>query len=136
MRRHVLLALAALPLLAGCALFDNGLADAPLHVVFFDVDSTALNPAAEGIVANAARVAVRNPLAPVVVLGFAGPFGNSDTSRALSAQRAETVAAGLRTAGVAASRISIQPRGEVPYEMMPVESRRVEIRIGDAQVAR
>ena len=55
------------------------------------------------------------------------PGGN----RELSQRRAEAVAAQLRANKVDASRITVLPLGAVPYERAPVESRRVEIKIGN-----
>lgn len=136
LRRSLLLGLATLPLLAGCALFDDRLEEAPLHVVYFPIDGATLDSAAQGTIANAAKVANRHPAAPVAVLGYAGPVGGAAFNQQLSAERAEAVAAALRQGGVAPGRISIQPRGEVAYELMPIESRRVEIRIGEAQIKR
>lgn len=134
MRRHFLLGLVALPLLAGCAMPGNEAPQAPLHVVFFTEDSAALDEAAQGVVAQVARAAQAQPGAPVQVLGFADPDGGRAYNQALSAARAENVAAALRAQGIAPARIRVAPRGPVPFEMMPLESRRVEIRIGQEQV--
>ncbi|WP_419900000.1 OmpA family protein [Roseomonas sp. USHLN139] len=128
MRRVFLMGLTALPLLAGCAMTPP--TALPAAVVFFTEDSAALDPAAQGVVGDVARQAAAQPEAPVTVLGFADPDGGRAYNRALSAARAENVAEALRQAGVAPARIRTTPRGPVPFEMMPLESRRVEIRIG------
>ncbi|WP_159999345.1 OmpA family protein [Roseomonas sp. 18066] len=129
MRRVFLLGLTALPFLAGCAMVEAPSAP-PVAVVFFTEDSAALDPTAQGIVGDVARQAVAQPAVPVTVLGFADPDGGRAYNRALSAARAENVAEALRQAGVPPARIRTTPRGPVPFEMMPLESRRVEIRIG------
>jgi len=99
-------------------------------VVFFTPNSIAMEPDAEALVRQAAAKAQATPRAPVSVLGFASPVGDSEANRALSRARAETVAATLASAGVPRERIGIRSRGSVPYEDTAQESRRVEIVIG------
>ena len=141
MRRHLLLL--AAPLLAGLAAACTtggpaALAGAaggpPRYVVFFTEDSAALDPAARDVIGQAAAAAARvNPTAPVRVLGFAAPDAGSPAfNRSLAQTRAQNVADGLVAAGVPQGRVRIESRGAVPYEMMPTESRRVEIAIGGA----
>ena len=130
MRRSLLLSLVCLPLLAGCALFRGNLADQPPRIVFYSPYSSELDEPAKLVVADAADLAGDFPFAPVRVLGFADPDGTTAENRALSARRAEVVAEELRRLGVRASRITVQPRGEVPFEAVALESRRVEIRVG------
>lgn len=135
MRRVFLIGLASLPLLAACTLPGETPPPAPpVQVVFFTEDSASLDEAAQGVVAQVAQAAQAQPQAPVQVLGFADPDGGRAYNQALSAARAENVAAALRVQGVAPARIRVAPRGPVPFEMMPLESRRVEIRIGQEQV--
>ncbi|MFC4165828.1 OmpA family protein [Teichococcus aestuarii] len=136
MRRPFLLGLLALPLLAGCAMPGGEASQAPVHVVFFTEDSAALDEAAQAVVADAARKAQADASLPVRVMGFADPDGGRAYNRALSAARAERVAGALREQGVPAARISVAPRGPVPFEMMPLESRRVEIVLGGQAPAR
>jgi len=97
---------------------------------FFTADSAQLDDAAKNVIADAAAGAQRSPGTPVVVAGFADPIGDPAYNRALSEARAQIVAEALRNAGVAPSRISVQPRGPVKPEGYATESRRVEIRIG------
>jgi outer membrane protein OmpA-like peptidoglycan-associated protein len=133
-RRH--LALALLPLMAGCAMFEGPLSEQPPRIVFFTEDSAALDEPAVGVVANAARLANRYPSASVEVLGYAGPVGGQQYNVALSQARAKTVEDALLARGVAASRITVRGRGPVAYELAPIESRRVEIRVIPAAPAR
>ncbi len=137
-RRHLLattLMLAPL-VLAGCAqpsVTREGALQGPAGqsmVVYFNADSAALDDAAKDIVKGAAEIAVRNPTAPVAVIGFADPEGSRAFNQALSRARAENVANELRTAGVAAGRIAVLARGPVPAVDLAQQSRRVEIRIG------
>ena len=132
MRRFFLLAsLAALPLLAACASPRMGTPQA--RVVFFERDDATLDDAAKGLLAEAADIANRYPETKVSVLGFANPEPTPvpGGNRELSQRRAEAVAAQLRANKVDASRITVLPLGAVPYERAPVESRRVEIKIGN-----
>ena len=103
-----------------------------LPVVFFTDDSAAMGPEARAVIAEAAERARARPGVPVAVRGFTAPEGNPSPafSRALAEARAQNVADALAANGVSRDRIRVQPRGPVPFEMMPVESRRVEIHIG------
>ncbi len=123
-RRSLAFALPVL-LVAACATQTT----APVTTVFFTEDSAALDADAQAVVKQAARRAAA-ATGPVTVAGFAGPVGGLAYNRALSEARAQHVADQLAAEGVARSRIRIVPRGPVPYEAMPTESRRVEIRIG------
>jgi outer membrane protein OmpA-like peptidoglycan-associated protein len=97
-------------------------------VIFFTADSAALDDPARSVIQKAAEVARSHPLAPVQVLGFAAPdTGTPAYNHTLAQARAQNVADALVTAGVAKDRVRIRSRGAVPFEMMPIESRRVEI---------
>ncbi len=133
MRRRMLLTAAAPLLLAGCEAFNAAtgrrLEDEPVDIVFFTVDGDTLDDAARAVVRGAARTAARHPYARVNVFGYAGPAGGAAFNRALSDRRARHVADLLREFGVPGERIFVVPRGPVPFEMAPIESRRVEIRL-------
>jgi outer membrane protein OmpA-like peptidoglycan-associated protein len=129
-RRLFLSALpAATALLAACQT-TPATEVAQRRVVFFTEDSAALNENGLAIVANAAEFAKANPALPVAVLGYAGPVGSAQFNRALSEARARHVADHLVEFGVERRRIAIRPRGPVPFDMIPTESRRVEIAVG------
>ena len=138
LRRSALAAaLAPLPLLAALAACQSrsgaeAARQRALPVVFFTDDSAAMGPEARAVVAEAAERARARPGAPVAVRGFAAPDNASSPlfGRALAEARARNVADALVADGVPRDRIRVQPRGNVPFEMMPVESRRVEIHIG------
>ncbi len=136
MRRRRLF-LAAVPLVAVSALAacqapppPAATPQNPAWVVFFTEDSAALNAPGLSVVKEASAAAKASPNAAIFVLGYAGPAGGQAFNQALSETRARHVADLLIAEGVPTSRISIRPRGPTPFEMMPTESRRVEIRIG------
>jgi outer membrane protein OmpA-like peptidoglycan-associated protein len=125
-RRHLLATLPAL-LAAACAATPPA---SPAITVFFTADSASLEGEAAEVVRRAAARA-RAGGGPVTVLGFAGPAGGVAYNRALAEARAQHVADLLVENGVPRERIRIIPRGPVPFEAVPTESRRVEIRLGD-----
>lgn len=98
--------------------------------VFFTQDSALLDGPALAVVDQAAAIAARNPGARVLVRGFAGPAGSAAFNDALSEARARAVADALRERGVARERIAVEPRGPVPFDLIPTESRRVEVVVG------
>jgi outer membrane protein OmpA-like peptidoglycan-associated protein len=134
MQRRLLAAALASPVLLGLAACEASRPAAATRsetlVVFFTEDSAALNESGLAILRGAADAAKANPRAPVAVLGFAGAAGSVGFNQALSDARARHVADHLVEYGVERSRIAIRPRGPVPFELIPTESRRVEIRIG------
>jgi outer membrane protein OmpA-like peptidoglycan-associated protein len=103
-----------------------------LPVVFFTDDSAAMGPEARAVVAEAAERARARPGVPVSVRGFAAPEANTSPAfgRSLAETRARAVADALVANGVSRDRVRIEPRGATSFEMMPVESRRVEIHVG------
>jgi outer membrane protein OmpA-like peptidoglycan-associated protein len=129
MRRRFLFA--ALPLLGLAACQMPGAVPAPRTVVYFTADSAALDENAATLVGEVAERTKGNSR-PVRVRGFAAPdTGTAAFNRILAQARAQNVADVLVAGGVDRSRIRMEPRGAVPFEMYPTESRRVEIIIGD-----
>jgi cytochrome c oxidase subunit 2 len=135
MRRRLLL---TAPLLLGLAACQDGsltnlFGPPPQRTfpIFYAEDSSTLSENGKGIVALAVDYAKQHPQAKVEVRGFAAPdTGSARFNRAISEARARGVADAMVAAGIPASRIAVQPRGAVPFEMFPTESRRVEIHIG------
>jgi outer membrane protein OmpA-like peptidoglycan-associated protein len=125
MRRRHLLAAAPVALVAACA------PQAAMQTVsvFFTQDSSTLDAEAEAVVRRAAEAA-RRTTGPILVVGFAGPAGGAAYNRALSEQRAQHVADLLVASGLPRDRVRIVARGAVPFDSVPTESRRVEIRAG------
>jgi outer membrane protein OmpA-like peptidoglycan-associated protein len=130
MRRRAMLALLPLLPLGGCTAGGAPPAVQPLRVVFFEDDSVALGGPATAVVAEAAREAVANPSLPVRVIGYIAPEPGQAPTVALARARAERVANELVRLGVARERVQVQGRGAVAFDLAPVESRRVEIRLG------
>ena len=129
MYRRALIA-ASILLLSACAP-QQAAPKARTIVVFFTADSASLDAPAQSAIAQAAELARANPSAPVRVRGFAAPdSGSAAFNKSLSETRAHAVSDGLANAGVPRARIRVEPRGSVPFELQPTESRRVEIVIG------
>lgn len=130
-RRALPVGLIALSALVGACAAERGeLIAQPVHVVFFEGDSVALDDAALAVLRDAADIANRFPNQPVRVLGFADPEGTPAANRALSNARAQAVSDTVQRFGVAPARIRVSARGAVPFELTATESRRVEVRIG------
>jgi outer membrane protein OmpA-like peptidoglycan-associated protein len=113
--------------LSSCAMMPAS--QAPSYVVFFTEHSTALDPAASQVIAQAADAARATPAATVRVIGYTDSVGIPSADVVLSQQRAAIVAQTLIADGVAASRIVQQGRGQT-HEDPGVASRRVDIEIG------
>jgi outer membrane protein OmpA-like peptidoglycan-associated protein len=124
------LLLTALPMLALAACQAPDRVVPSRSVVFFTSDSAALDENAASLISDVAERAKANPGSPVRVRGFAAPEGSVGFNRVLAEARARNVADVLVAAGIDRSRIRIEPRGPVAYEMIPTESRRVEILLG------
>jgi outer membrane protein OmpA-like peptidoglycan-associated protein len=125
LHRRLLLIVPILMAISACTHSDG---DPKGLVVFFTADSAGLDDSAQGVIKHAADLARSSPLATVRVLGFAAnDTGTADYNRTLALARARNVADGLVAAGVAQGRVRIVSRGAVPFEMIPTESRRVEI---------
>jgi outer membrane protein OmpA-like peptidoglycan-associated protein len=101
-------------------------------VVFFTEASAAMGPEARAVVAEAAERARARPGVPVSVRGFTAQdrAASPEFSRAMAEARVQAVADALVANGVPRDRIRVEPRPPVPFEMMQVESRRVEVHLG------
>ncbi len=111
--------------LGSCAMTAGG-GQPPGFVVFFTERSSALEPAAVDVVAQAAAAAKAAPGKGVLVRGYTDSAGSRPDDVKLSQQRARAVADGLVADGVSPSRITQQGRGQTGNDP-GVESRRVEI---------
>jgi outer membrane protein OmpA-like peptidoglycan-associated protein len=127
MRRSLLLlALPLILLLAGCHVVG------PERVaVFFSPRSSELDAQARQVVATIAERARQRPGAAVVVSGFADPIGPADDNLALSERRAQAVVDALAAAGLDPARVKRRAIGGVDYTLDSIESRRVEITLGE-----
>ncbi len=124
--RRALPACLLLAFLSSCALMRPSAA--PGYVVFFTEHSTALDPAASQVIAQAADAARAAPTATVHVNGYTDSVGIASADVALSQQRAAVVAQTLIADGVLAGRIVQRGRGQT-HEDPGVASRRVDIEI-------
>jgi outer membrane protein OmpA-like peptidoglycan-associated protein len=102
-------------------------AEAPIVTpVYFDTGSTSINADGEKAVDTAAGI-LKSTDWNVIVLGLADATGDAETNRVLSQQRADAVAALLRTkSGVPESRIIEHAIGEKLATGSTVVERKVE----------
>jgi outer membrane protein OmpA-like peptidoglycan-associated protein len=119
-------ALAAVP--GGCALFQP---PKRAFIVFFAPDSAEPPDDARRVLDDAAEAATRFSNEKVYLIGFADPEGSTEANRQLSRARADAVAQALAARGVAPRRFVQSARGATQPTLAMVESRRVEIRIGE-----
>jgi outer membrane protein OmpA-like peptidoglycan-associated protein len=124
--RHITV-LALLCALGACAAPEP---EGQRYAVFFQEWSASLDDGGSATVAQAATWANAHPGTEVHVLGYADPEGSPQANRDLSRTRAQVVADGLATDGVAPQRIRIDGRGSVAYAFDSQESRRVTISLG------
>jgi outer membrane protein OmpA-like peptidoglycan-associated protein len=128
--RRLVLAAALVSGLGACAHAPTS-AGSPRTVVFFTADSAGLDDSALATIRQAAEVARSNPSLPVRVMGFAAPdTGSVAYNKVLAQARAQNVADALIAAGVSRMQLRLESRGATSFEMMPTESRRVDIVIG------
>ncbi len=127
MRRFVTMTL--LLTLGACASITGSGGTQPDYVVFFTERSSALEPAAVDVIAQAAAAAKAAPERGVLVRGYTDSAGSKPDDVTLSRERAKRVADGLMADGVAPGRITQQGRGQTGNDP-GVESRRVEITLG------
>ncbi len=99
--------------------------------VFFTDNSAALDVPAQAVVMRAATASKQFPSLPVNVAGYADRNGAPAATIALSKARADAVAALLIADGVPDSSIKRTAVGTPPNSQPGIESRRVEIDIGD-----
>ncbi len=99
--------------------------------VFFTNDSIALDVPAQSVVLRAATASKQFPFLPVYVAGYADANGLPAATVALSKARADAVADLLIADGLPAERIKRQAAGKPPNSQPGIESRRVEIDLGD-----
>jgi len=124
--RRTFLSIALLVALAGCHVVG------PEHfVVFFSPWSSDLDAPAKQVVATVATRARQRPGTPLTVNGYASPVGTVDANKKISERRTQAVVDALVAAGVPADRIVQRAHGVVDYTLDPIESRRVELTLGE-----
>jgi len=82
-----------------------------LNDVYFACDSYKLSPLALGIIKEDVQILKANPAVKVVLEGYASPEGNLAHNQVLSKQRSGAVQKQLIAEGIAADRITVNPKG-------------------------
>jgi outer membrane protein OmpA-like peptidoglycan-associated protein len=125
-RSFLLLALPLCLVLAACHVIGP-----ERFVVFFAPWSSDLDASARQVVATVGERARQRPGALVTVNGYASPVGTVDANKLLSEHRAKAVTDALVAAGVPPARIVSRSHGIVDFKLDDIESRRVEITLGE-----
>ncbi len=99
--------------------------------IFFTDNSASIDGPARAIVARAAAASKQLPSLPVNVAGYADRNGTPEATVQLSKARADAVFALLVADGVPAATIKRTAVGTPPNSQPGIESRRVEIDLGD-----
>ena len=128
----VLLIAIVLPL-AGCAGMNSGAGvardfeDVPrIYIVFFAVDSSELDEAARGVIAEAARDSMRFQPTTIQIAGFSGDGPESTVSPALAEGRFSAVANALAAEGLDPSLIARSELVDDP-DLPEIAEQRIEI---------
>lgn len=96
--------------------------------IFFRIGSSQIRTTEEAKVGALVEYLKANPEANVEILGYAdAATGSHAVNLKISKLRAESVAAALKKAGIAASRISAEDRGDTAQPFPGVEKNRVSI---------
>ena len=96
--------------------------------IFFRIGSAQIRTSEQAKVAALAEYLKANPEANVEIVGYAdAATGSHAVNLKISKLRAESVAAALKKAGIAASRISAEGRGDTAQPFPGVEKNRVSI---------
>lgn len=105
--------------------FDSG--------ILFDVNQTAIKPAALTNLQNLAASMQKNPDTNISIIGYTDNTGPADYNQTLSVRRADAVKSAITSDGVSGSRITTQGKGEADpiadnsTEAGRAQNRRVEI---------
>lgn len=96
--------------------------------IFFMIGSSQIRASEETKVGSLIEYLKANPEANVEIVGYAdAATGSHAVNLKISGLRAESVAAALKKAGIAASRISVEGRGDTVQPFPGVEKNRVSI---------
>ena len=125
--RH-LFAVGLLLSLGACALFAPS---GQRYTVFFQESSAQMTDSSRAVLVAAADRAKKHPNMPVVIAGYADPYGSQQANADITRLRGQVVYDGLVANGVPATRIERRETGAVKFQLDPLESRRVEIIVGN-----
>ena len=101
------------------------------YVVFFQESSAGMTNSSRDVLVIAADWAKRHPIVPVVITIYADPYGSQQATAGITRLRGKVVYDGLVANGVPPISIARREIGSVNFELNPVESRRVEIIVGN-----
>ena len=101
------------------------------YVVFFKEWSAKHDESGQAAVAQAADNARLHPGVPILVTGYAAnDTGTPTANKLLARTRAQVVVDELQRIGTDASRVRGIAIGAIPFQLDPVEARRVTISVG------
>jgi OmpA-OmpF porin, OOP family len=98
--------------------------------VYFDDNSSRLDPGAREVIRFAANSALSVSLTTVQVTGYADPAGSAGYNQRLSLRRAKVVAGQLLREGVPRGALVVSGQGETSDAPTPGQDRRVEVIVG------
>jgi OOP family OmpA-OmpF porin len=102
----------------------------PTYNVYFDYNSSLLDPSAREIVRLAADSYKAGSPGTIQVIGYTDPSGSGPYNQKLSLKRASVVAAQLVQDGVPRSSLTVSGQGESTTGTDPERDRRVEVVLG------
>jgi len=102
----------------------------PTYNIYFDYNSSLLDPSAREIVRLAADSYKAGSPGTIQVIGYTDPSGSGPYYQKLSLKRASVVAAQLVQDGVPRSSLTVSGQGESTIGTDPGRDRRVEVVLG------
>ena len=102
----------------------------PTYNIYFDYNSSLLDPSAREIVRLAADSYKAGSPGTIQVIGYTDPSGSGPYNQKLSLKRASVVAAQLVQDGVPRSSLTVSGQGESTTGTDPGRDRRVEVVLG------
>jgi len=107
----------------------------PTYNIYFDYNSSLLDPSAREIVRLAADSYKAGSPGTIQVIGYTDPSGSGPYNQKLSLKRASVVAAQLVQDGVPRSSLTVSGQGESTTGTDPGRDRRVEVVLGGPPAA-
>ena len=102
----------------------------PTYNIYFDYNSSLLDPSAREIVRLAADSYKAGSPGTIQVIGYTDPSGSGPYNQKLSLKRASVLAAQLVQDGVPRSSLTVSGQGESTTGTDPGRDRRVEVVLG------
>jgi outer membrane protein OmpA-like peptidoglycan-associated protein len=129
MRRWLPIIASAAALLAAATVARA--ADQQHAVVYFSSWSALIDQPAHDAIATIAAAARQSPADRIALTGYASTVGSTAANTLLAQLRAQMVLDELVADGVAPDRITQRALGATNFVLDPIESRRVEITLGE-----